>query len=92
VAWPTYLAARLVVNVKFLGMPNLLADREVVPEFIQHQAKPDAIVKAVRRLIDSADARNRIISEFDTIVGKLGENGASEKAARAIIEEIGRET
>src|SRR6266496_1737442 len=26
VAWPTYLAARLVVNVKYLGMPNLLAD------------------------------------------------------------------
>src|SRR5439155_25140634 len=48
VAWPTYLAARLVVNVKYLGMPNLLADREVVPEFIQHRARPDAIVKAVR--------------------------------------------
>jgi lipid-A-disaccharide synthase len=92
VAWPTYLAARLVVNVKYLGMPNLLADREVIPEFIQHQAKPDAIVKAVRHLIDNADARNRMISEFDTIVGKLGENGASERAARAIIEEIGRET
>src|SRR5207302_3362517 len=30
VAWPTYLAARLVVNVNYLGMPNLLAGREVV--------------------------------------------------------------
>ena len=37
VAWPTYVAARLVVNVKFLGMPNLLAAKEVVPEFIQHE-------------------------------------------------------
>jgi len=34
VAWPTYVAARLVVNVDFLGMPNLLAGKEVVPEFI----------------------------------------------------------
>jgi lipid-A-disaccharide synthase len=92
VAWPTYLAGRLVVKVKYLGMPNLLADREVVPEFIQHHAKPDAIAKAVRRLIDNATARDRMISEFDAIVAKLGENGASEKAARAIIEEIGRQT
>jgi lipid-A-disaccharide synthase len=89
VAWPTYLAARLVVNVKYLGMPNLLADREVVPEFIQHRAKPDAIAKAVLRLMDNTEARDRMISEFDAIVTKLGERGASEKAARAIIEEIG---
>src|SRR5437879_11433432 len=32
VAWPTYLAGRLVVKVKYLGMPNVLADKEVVPE------------------------------------------------------------
>ena len=89
VAWPTYLAARLVVSVKYLGMPNVLADREVVPEFIQHRARPDAIVQAMRRLIADADARDRMISEFDRIVGKLGEGGASDQAARAIIEEIG---
>ena len=88
VAVPTYLAARLVVNVKYLGMPNLLAGKEVVPEFIQHRAKPDAIAKAVLRLMDNTDARDRMISEFDAIVTKLGEGGASEKAARAIIEEI----
>jgi lipid-A-disaccharide synthase len=90
VAWPTYLAARLVVSVKYLGMPNVLADREVVPEFIQHRARPDAIVKAVRRLIEDADALDRMIADFDTIIGKLGEGGASDQAARAIIEEIGR--
>jgi lipid-A-disaccharide synthase len=90
VAWPTYLAARLVVNVKYLGMPNLLADKEVVPEFIQYQAKPNAIVKAVRPLMEDGDERSRVISEFDAVVSKLGEGGASERAARAIIEAIGR--
>ncbi len=88
VAWPTYLAGRLVVKVKYLGMPNVLADKEVVPEFIQHRAKPSSIIQAVRRLIENAHARERMISEFDTIAGKLSESGASEKAARAIIEEI----
>ena len=90
VAWPTYLAARLVVRVKYLGMPNVLADREVVPEFIQDRARPDAIVKAVRRLIEDADVRDRMIAEFAAIIGQLVDGGASEQAARAIIEEIGR--
>jgi len=89
VAWPTYLAARLVVKVKYLGMPNVLADKEVVPEFIQHRAKPDAIEKTVLQLIDNPTARDRMISEFDRIVAKLGEGEASEKAARAIVEELG---
>jgi len=88
VAWPTYLAARLVVSVKYLGMPNLLADKEVVPEFIQHRAKPNALVKALQPLIENASTRERMISQFDLIIAKLGGGGASERAARAIIEEI----
>jgi lipid-A-disaccharide synthase len=88
VAWATYVAARLVVNVKYLGMPNLLADKEVVPEFIQHRAKPNAIVKALQPLIENENARQRMISEFDAMVPQLGDIGASERAARAIIEEI----
>ena len=92
VAWPTYLAARLVVNVKYLGMPNLLADKEVVPEFIQHRAKSTAIAEAVQPLIENANARERMISQFDVIIAKLGDSGASERAARAIIEEIGSAT
>jgi lipid-A-disaccharide synthase len=92
VAWPTYLAARLVVSVKYLGMPNVLANKEVIPEFIQHRAKRSAIAEAVRRLAEDANARQQMISEFDAIVRKLGEGGASEKAARVILEEISGRT
>ena len=88
VVWTTYLAARLVVNVEYLGMPNLLAGKEVVPEFIQHRAHPGAIAEAVRPLMEDACAREQMISEFNTIIGKLGRGRASEKAARAVIEEI----
>ncbi len=89
VAWPTYLAARLVVSVKYLGMPNVLADKEVVPEFIQHRARGRAIANAVLRLIDEPSTREQMISEFDAIIAKLGEGGASDRAANAIINELG---
>lgn len=88
VAWLTYFAARLVVKVKYLGMPNVLVNKEVVPEFIQHRATPRAIAEAVARLLDNDEARRQMIFEFDAIVGKLGQGGASERAARAICEEI----
>ena len=88
VAWPTYVAARLVVNVDFLGMPNLLAGKEVVQEFIQHEARPDPIVAAVRLLMEHSAARDRMILDFDEIITKLGGTGASERAAQAILEEL----
>jgi lipid-A-disaccharide synthase len=88
VAWPTYLAARLVVTVKYLGMPNVLANKEVVPEFIQHTAKPGAVAGAVQPLIEDPHVRDQMISEFDSIMSKLGRGGASEKAAQAVMVEL----
>ena len=88
VSWPTYLAARLLMRVPFVGMPNVLAGREIVPEFLQHEARAEAIGEAVLGLIDDPAKREQMIAEFDGIITKLGETGASTKAARAIIAEL----
>ena len=88
VAWPTYLAGRLLVKVKFLGMPNVLADKEVVPEFIQHAANAKRIAKAVTCLMENSHARQQMIWEFDKIAAQLGESGASERTAKALLAEI----
>jgi lipid-A-disaccharide synthase len=88
VAWPTYFAGRLLVKVKYLGMPNVLADREVVPEFIQHRAKPQDLAQAVLRLLNDPIAREQMISAFDKIASQLGGPGASELAAKTIVAEI----
>jgi lipid-A-disaccharide synthase len=90
VSWPTYFAARLVLKTKHLGMPNVLAGREIVPEFIQHEARADIVSKAILKLMDDQAAREQMTSEFDAIIAKLGESGASAKAARAIIGELNK--
>ncbi|PYJ99148.1 MAG: lipid-A-disaccharide synthase, partial [Verrucomicrobia bacterium] len=92
VAWPTYLAARLVVTIKYLGMPNVLANKEVVPEFIQHEAKPSLIVKTVRQLMEKTEARAQMVAGFDEIVSQLAKGDASKRAAQVIIDEIGKST
>lgn len=88
VAWPTYFAGRLLVKVKYLGMPNVLADKQIVPEFIQHRARPYELAKTVLHLLVDPVARDEMISAFDKIAAQLGESGASERAAKAILAEI----
>src|SRR5438477_11843081 len=90
VAWLTYLAARLVVKIKYLGMPNVLANREIVPEFIQHKAQPPAIAAAVARLLTDKSERARMLADFAGLAQKLGRGDASENAADAIITELRR--
>jgi len=87
VSWITYLAGRLLVKVKYLGMPNVLAEKEIVPEFIQHHAQPAMIAQAVLHLFETG-ARAQMFSEFDKIRDQLGGAGASERAAKAILIEI----
>ena len=88
VAWLTYLAARLVVKVKYLGMPNVLVNREIVPEFIQHKAQPRSIAAAVGRLLTDKTARARMLADFANVAQKLGRGEASANAAEAIMTEL----
>lgn len=87
-AWLTYAAARALVKVKHAGMPNVLAKRAIVPEFIQHKAQPERIAAEVMRLLDEPAYRREMEENFEEVIAKLGRGGASETAARAILQEI----
>ena len=88
VSWPTYFAARLLMRVPFLGMPNVLAGREIVPEFLQHEANPRSVAPSLLELLNDPAKREQMIGEFDAVIEKLGETGASTRAARAILAEL----
>jgi lipid-A-disaccharide synthase len=69
-------------------MPNVLADREIVPEFIQHQARPRQIASTVARLLSDQSERVRMLNNFDLVAKKLGSGEASANAADAIVAEL----
>ena len=84
-AWLTFLIGRKLVKVKWLGMPNILAEREVVREFLQEEAKPEEIATEVGRLLDDRKARAAFQETLTAVIAKLGERGASDRAAEAIL-------
>jgi lipid-A-disaccharide synthase len=88
VAAITYLAGRMLIRVKHLGMPNVLAEREIVPEFIQGNAQPSAIAAAVANLLDDRPRREQMLADFDEVISKLGKGDANNAAARAILDAV----
>ena len=88
VSLPTYLAGRLLIQVPHLGMPNVLAGREIVPEFIQHKAEPAKIAPEVLRLLEDHGRREEMLGDFAEVIAKLGRGGADETAAWAILDTV----
>lgn len=84
-SWMTYLAGRRIVRVPYLAMPNLLAGDPLYPEFIQHAATPDNVVRAALDLLQDVDRRARIRAGLARVVRSLGGPGACRRAARAVL-------
>ena len=74
-----------IITVKSLTMPNLLAEGEVYPEFIQEAATPEKISRAVLELLQNEYRRKKIKAELARIIASLGEPGAGKRAAAAIL-------
>lgn len=84
-SWTNYHIAKQIVTVKYLAMPNLLANEEVFPEFIQGAATAENIARAGLELMGDQPRRSRIKVKLAEIVGSLGGPGASRRAAQAIL-------
>lgn len=86
VAWVTYEIGKRVVTIKHLGIVNILAGREVVREFIQHAATPEALATELTRLLDNAAQREALQRDLAAVVATLGQGGAYRRTA-ALIEQ-----
>jgi len=84
-SWFNYEIARRIVTVKWATMPNILANEEVFPEFIQSTATPESISRAALELLQNEPRRAKIKSQLANIVSSLGEPGAARRAAAAIL-------
>lgn len=86
--WITYIVARCIINIPFLGMPNLLAGKEIVPEFIQWKVTAENITAPILHWIKNPKERLALRKTLLALRAQFGGNGASERAARAILEKV----
>jgi len=86
VAWPTYLAGRLLVNIEHIGLANILAERPLVPEYIQLEANGENVASFLESVM--TEPRRRVAMERALLetAEKLGGGGAAKRAAQAIVE------
>jgi len=80
----TYLVARLLVRLPNVSLVNLVLGRRVVPELIQGGATPERIAAEGARLLADREARDAMRAGLAELRGRLGQGGASARAAREV--------
>jgi lipid-A-disaccharide synthase len=82
VAALSYFTLSKLVNIKFLGLVNIISEREIVKEFVQHQAKPAQIVKEAVKLLNDTKYYETRQHELSLLRKQLGDGNGSKNVAQ----------
>lgn len=84
----SFWIARRLVKLKYIGLPNLLADKPLVPEILQQDAKPEVLAKDLLAYFEDPQKSIALKAEYERIHRQLRLD-ASQTAARAVLELLG---
>lgn len=83
------LVGRWLVSTPFFTLPNLIAGREIVPEFVPHFGDAEPIVQMASRLIEDESLLERQRSELRKVANAFDGKNAAESAAEAVMQLAG---
>ncbi|MBI4726267.1 lipid-A-disaccharide synthase [candidate division TA06 bacterium] len=86
----TYFIGRRLIKVPYIGLVNLVAGKKVIPEFLQHEARPGAIYLMAQVLLAEGRPRQAVMAELANIPQILGAPGAAKRAAAEIYDSLKR--
>lgn len=84
----SYMIAKNLIKVNYISLVNLIMEREVVKELIQDNFTEENLVKELERLLRDGKKQRQLLEDLDALKERLGNSGASEKAAGVIINMI----
>lgn len=86
----SYLIGKRLVKLPHIGLVNIVAGKQIVPEFIQQEFRPEKVAAAIAPLIEETEQRRRMQSALQVVREKLGTPGASERTAQLALALAGR--
>jgi lipid-A-disaccharide synthase len=84
----TYAIGKRVVKVSFIGMVNLIAQREVCPEFIQDAAEPAVMAEALLPLLENTAARQTMLEGLAEVRQTLVSDEGGKRVAEVLMEHL----
>lgn len=84
----SYHLGRRLIKVNHIGLPNLIAGRPIIPEFVQRDAQPELIAGEALNLLEHPERMHEQRRELGLIRTSLGESGVAGRVARLVLEKV----
>jgi lipid-A-disaccharide synthase len=81
----TYRIVKWLINVPYISLVNLIADKEVVKEMIQGDANSEKVSNELEQLLNNTSYRNNMLENYDEIIRILDIGSASENTAKLMV-------
>jgi len=78
------IGKRLIKNIKYISLVNLIMDKEVVTELIQNELNTKNLVEELNKILNTKK-REEVLNNYEVLRTKLGGSGASQNAAEIIV-------
>ena len=88
VSFFSYWIGKMMISVPFIGLVNLVAGEEVVPELIQGDVTPERLAQEAMGILEHDDKRRDMVKKLRALRETLGLGSASERTARIALEMI----
>ena len=82
----SYVVGRLIVDVKNIGLVNIVAGKTIVPELLQRDANGERIAREALTILKNGERKKEMIRELEIIRTKLGDPGAAIRTAKLALD------
>lgn len=87
-SWSTYHLGQRLVKVKYVGLPNIIAGKEIVPELLQNEVTGEAVSQRALTILENPEKQRQIRADLAKVRQALGQSGAVERVANLILRTI----
>lgn len=86
VAALTYYIGKMVVKIPYIGLPNIIAGRSIIPEFLQYDINAEVMAQNILAFLTDPQKREQVLADLAEVKEKLGSDGAVERTAQVILD------
>ncbi len=86
--WLANVGRRFILKVPYISLVNLVAGRQVVPELVAAQMTEANVCEHLLSILPGGQCRRSMLEGYEFMSSRLGETGAPERAAKAMLERL----
>ena len=87
-SWLNYLIIKPFVKARFINIINIIANKEIIPEFIQSNCNSKEIIRKLNFFFNNKDKLSKLVQDYNVILSEISNKDTSKQIADDLIKNL----